>query len=372
MAQNLVTKYKDLIDERFKTGPITGAAINRDYTFEGAKTIKIFSVPTKEMTDYQRNGANRYGIPSELDNEEQEVSIRRDRAFTFTVDKANEDESGGSLNAGAALRRQQDEVIIPEIDQYRLGTMAAHAGKIEYGDYTGDTGAYKRVLQAIKHLNGKSVPRDGRVCYVTGDFLIELQMDKHFVEAAKINPETLIRGQDGSISKAPVVSVPDGYLPSGVEMMMVHPVATTAAEKLAEYRVHSNPPGINGDLCEGRVYYDAFVRNNKRDAIYVLRTGLGALTATSAAGSGVGKTAVTVSGHQLTPYDAVGTLVYKTGTSVTAPTLGADLSGWTVLNLIDGAAELTATNGHKLCVAAKDAQGKCVAASAVVDVVSGT
>ena len=41
-----------------------------------------------------------------------------------------------------------------------------------------------------------------------------------------------------------------------------------APEKLASYNTHVNPPGINGQLVEGRIVYDAFVLDNKKMAIY--------------------------------------------------------------------------------------------------------
>ena len=40
------------------------------------------------------------------------------------------------------------------------------------------------------------------------------------------------------------------------------------AEKLDDYKIHQDPPGINGNLVEGRVYYDAFVLDAKKDGIY--------------------------------------------------------------------------------------------------------
>ncbi len=50
--------------------------------------------------------------------------------------------------------------------------------------------------------------------------------------------------------------------------MIAHPSATTAPQKLAEYTIHENPPGIAGSLVEGLTYYDAFVLNNKKCAIF--------------------------------------------------------------------------------------------------------
>ena len=50
--------------------------------------------------------------------------------------------------------------------------------------------------------------------------------------------------------------------------MVAHPCATVAPVKLEDYTVHENPPGISGSLVEGRIVYDAFVLDNKVEAIY--------------------------------------------------------------------------------------------------------
>ena len=51
--------------------------------------------------------------------------------------------------------------------------------------------------------------------------------------------------------------------------MVVNKNAVTSPVKLSEYKIHDNPPGINGWLVEGRVYYDAFVLSNKEKGVYV-------------------------------------------------------------------------------------------------------
>ena len=50
--------------------------------------------------------------------------------------------------------------------------------------------------------------------------------------------------------------------------MVAHPCATEAPTKLEDYKVHQDPPGISGDLVEGRIVYDAFILENKKKAIY--------------------------------------------------------------------------------------------------------
>ena len=82
----------------------------------------------------------------------------------------------------------------------------------------------------------------------------------------------LLKGQMGEVDGIPIITVPRSYLPENTAFMLTNPIATTAPVKLSEYKVHDNPPGINGWLVEGRVYYDAFVLNNKKKAIYVHKT----------------------------------------------------------------------------------------------------
>lgn len=127
MAVNYAEKYSQTVDERFKIGALTSALVNYAYDWVGVSTVKVFSVPTATMGDYKTDGANRYGTPAELENEVQEMVLSKDRAFTFTIDKKSEDDTMGTMAAAAALRRQIDEVIIPEIDTYRIAKLVAGA-----------------------------------------------------------------------------------------------------------------------------------------------------------------------------------------------------------------------------------------------------
>lgn len=359
MAINYVTKYAKQIDERFKIGSITESAVNHDFDFVGAKTVKVFSVPTVAMGDYQMSGSNRYGTPEELTNSVQEMTMTQDKAFTFTVDRRNADETGGALAAGKALARQQDEVITPAIDAYRLSSMARNAGHVEVGSYegTGNAGPYERFLDAMAYLDDRKVPKAGRMIYVTSKFYKRLKLDDSFIKAKDIDTNKLTNGQVGAIDGVPVITAPLGYLPAGVSFLVCHSIATTAPQKIADYRVHDNPPGINGQLVEGRVYYDAFVLDNKRDALYVLRGELTELQLALVAGETAGNTKVTVTGN----VDGC-TLKYKTGASQAAPAVGTDLTSWADL---PAGGEVAVTAGNYLVVAAADAEGKAVGAGRV-------
>mgnify|MGYP000894727375 CR=1 FL=1 len=274
MAVNLASKYSKNVDERFKLKSLTESAVNREYEWQGVKTINIYSIPTVTMGNYTRSGTNRYGTPAELDNEVQEMTLTRDRSFTFTIDKANKEETMGVMEAGKALARQQDEVIVPEIDTYRFTTISAAA--IANGHVTtaavDKATAYEAVLTGTEKLDDKKVPQGGRLLYVTPGFYNLIKLSPDFIKSTDIAQNMLIKGQVGELDGMRVIKAPTSYFPANHSFIIAHPVATVAAEKLAEYKIHDNPPGINGKLVEGRIYYDAFVLNNKVDSLYVHKT----------------------------------------------------------------------------------------------------
>lgn len=269
MAVNYATNYSKAVDERFTLGAQTNNAINRDYDWAGAKTVTVFGMGVATMNDYTMNGQARYGVPAELDNTVQEMTLTKDRSFTFTIDQRNYNDTQMTMEAGKALRRQIDEVIIPEIDTYRLSKIVAGAGTNATPANIDKSNAYEKFLDGTSALINKKVPLKGLVAYVSTNFYKQIKLDSSFIKASDLAQEMLIKGQVGAVDGVPIVYIPDVYLPNKVEFVITHPMATTAVEKLVEYKTHENPPGINGWLVEGRIYYDAFVLNNKKGAIYV-------------------------------------------------------------------------------------------------------
>ena len=368
MAINYASKHAKKVDEAFVNGSITENAVNQDYEFVGVNTIKIHSVPTVPMGDYVRTGSNRYGTPAELQDEVQEAVCKRDRSFTFTVDKGNSEEDS-ALNAGQALRRQVDQVIIPEVDQYRLSVMAAGAKNTRQGAVSKTT-AYEKFLDMQGDLDDAKAPAVGRLAYVSTAFYKAIKQDDAFIKASEIAQSLRITGQIGEIDGVKVMKS-FGRLPKGVDLLITHPVATCGPKKLSEYKVHQDPPGISGELVEGREIYDAFVLNQKKGAIGVHRGTLLTLVPTNAAGSSATKTKFTaVTGHTGEGNTTMGTLVYIIASNPSAPALGDDISNISTYSELTLNADITVTAGHKYIIALKDQNGKCigVSTSAVVAV----
>ena len=106
---------------------------NQDFTWSGAHTVKAYKITTASMTDYGRSGPatgnwSRYGSVQGLDATTEEFTLKKDRSFTFAIDKLDKDETGDQLAAASALARQVREVVIPEVDTYVYGVMTSGAG----------------------------------------------------------------------------------------------------------------------------------------------------------------------------------------------------------------------------------------------------
>ena len=264
---NYADKYSNILDEKFKVESKSDIAVNQDYDFVGAKTVKIQSVNTVELSNYTRSGSNRYGTPNELDNAIQEMTMSQDKSFTFTIDKMNEDETNGALNAGKALNRQIRERVIPAVDAYRFGVMANNAGHKETLTLSASN-VYGAIVDATSYLDDREVPMDGRILVVTSATYGLMKKSKDIVMETEVGMDMKVKGVIGSLDGMTIVKVPSNRLPEGFQFLITHKIATTAPVKLAEYKIHTDAPGISGSLVEGRVYYYVFVLDNKKDAIY--------------------------------------------------------------------------------------------------------
>ena len=273
MAINLVTKYQPYVDEIFTKESKKSLLTNQDYDWTGAHTIKVYKITTSEMQDYKRNPVagftgSRYGEIKDLDATTEEMTLKKDRSFTFVIDKLDNEETAGQLAAASALARQQRQVVIPEVDTYTYGVMATGAGTKPAAVTLTDENIYTEILKAGTALDNADVPEDNRHLVVTPDVYQLMKRCKDIVMETNIGNDLRIRGVIANLDGANVIKVPAARLPKNFGFMLAHPVATVAPTKLEDYKIHQDPPGIFGSLVEGRICYDAFVLENKAKAIY--------------------------------------------------------------------------------------------------------
>lgn len=235
--------------------------------------MKVYKVGTSEMTDYNRNpeagfSGSRYGTVHDLDATTEEFTLKKDRSFTFAIDKLDEDETAQQLAAASALARQQRQVVIPEVDAYVYGVMAAGAGtKPEAVELTSEN-IYLEIIKASNALDNAEVPETQRYIVVTPDVYMLMKQCKDITMETDIGNDLRLKGVISNLDGAMVIKVPASRLPQGFGFMLAHPCACVAPTKLEDYKIHQDPPGISGSLVEGRIVYDAFLLDNKVKAIY--------------------------------------------------------------------------------------------------------
>lgn len=269
MSIDYAVDYSGKVDEKFAETSKTGAFVNNDFDFIGTKSIKVQTVSTATMNDYSRtNSSNRYGTPENLNVTSQEMTMSKDRSFSIVIDKMDNDETKRALEAGKVLRRQMEEVVVPEIDKHRFAEMVKGAKTTKTEALTVDN-VYDMITEATEKLDEENVPVVGRQIAVTPATFKLMKQSKDIILHTEIGQELRNKGIIAEIDGMYVTKVTQATLGTNVGFIVAHACATVAPIKLSEYKIHTDAPGISGELIEGRFYYDAFVLNNKKGAIYV-------------------------------------------------------------------------------------------------------
>ena len=273
MSIELVTKFLPYVDEVFRNESKKYLLTNQDFDWSGAHTVKIYKISTGTMNDYGRTGPtesnwSRYGAVESLDATTEEMTLRKDRSFTFAIDKLDTDETAQQLAGATALSRQDREVVIPEVDSYVYGVMATKAGTKAAAVALTAENIYTEILKASETMDDAEVPETERVLLVTPAVYALMKQCPEIALDTDVGQEMRVKGVIANLDGASVVKVPKVRLPENFGFMLAHPSATVAPVKLEDYRVHQDPPGLSGALVEGRICYDAFVLDNKTKAIY--------------------------------------------------------------------------------------------------------
>lgn len=267
---NLAEKYSKQVQERFYEDSYTQSsfATDLDAEFVGVKTVRVYEVDVAPMNDYTRSGTSRYGTPKELNDNVYEFQMKKDRSFTYTIDKGNQAEQMNIKEAGKTLRRQMREVVTPEIDAYRMKVWAEQAGQhVALTAAPSKTTIVEALMDANVALDKKHVPKKNRTFYIDISYYKYLKLASEWLGIDALGQKSLAQGVIGTFDGVPVKAL--ATMPSNVYFMLIYKNSAISPMKLKDYKIHSDVPGISGNLVEGRVMYDAFVKPTMANGIYV-------------------------------------------------------------------------------------------------------
>lgn len=266
MAQNYAAKYTKQIDEIFRLKSVTDLIVNKGIRmdFNGVNSVTIYGVPTVSETNYVRSGSNRFGALTELDTTKQTFVLSQDKAFTYTIDRGNLEDSMMVQEAGSTLQRQIEVVCIPNTDIYRLGVLTTYAvaqSQVATAALS-SSNVFTKVLDQQAALDDAKVPADGRVMFVTPATYALLKLDSNFIKASDMAQGMLKKGVVGEVDGLTVVKVPTSYLVANAGFLIVHESVLVAPHKFDTFRILKEVQGIDGWVVEGRRYFDAFIPTN--------------------------------------------------------------------------------------------------------------
>ena len=276
MAINLATKFSPKVSHIMTHGRKTKSATNQDWDWDGTNAIKVYTLTDPTMGNYTASGANRYGSPDEVADTVQTWTLSRDRSWTKTIDKSNYQDTMMIRKPAAYLAQATKNVLIPEVDTYILAAIGTAGATANRDDVVADaattaSNAYTNFLALNADITNNEAPEENRVAFLTATYY-NLLKQGGFVLDSDAGQKKLDSGVLGTVDGVKVVVTPSGRMPADTDLIITHPSVTVAPEKLIDYTLHKNAPGISGDLLEYRHRYDAFVDTNKVDAVGIHKT----------------------------------------------------------------------------------------------------
>ncbi len=269
MAINYASQFAPKVAETFATESLTDSACGREYQFTGTKSVKVLSVDTVPLNDYNRTGVNRYGEPVELGDTYQELIMNDDKAFTMTIDKGNNADQMNLKGAAEAMKREIAQVVAPYVDKYRLNVWSKKSGlAVTVGNQEADI--LKAVFSAGAAMDNAGVPLTDRTLFISNTSYKYLALSDKLIGCQHMGQQILSKGIVGEINGMAVKRVPDNYFPKAVVALVKWKNASADPVKLQEGKIHKDPPGLSGNLLEGRIYQDSFVLEKKASGICII------------------------------------------------------------------------------------------------------
>lgn len=230
--------------------------------------MKIYTPQTVEPVDYQRNGANRYGTPTEMQDVVQELTMTQDKSFSLVIDKGNNNEQEMTKNAGKMLKLQTDERMVPMVDKYALKQYTLLAGAVKGVAKPTKTTIISAISDAVQALDDARIPQSDRYLYISGEMYALVRTSGEFLNIEKLGEKALAKGVVGEVFGAKVVKVPTDYLPKDAYFVLAQKNSVLVPYKIRDAKLHQDPPGISGALLEGRSNFDAFVIGARAGGVY--------------------------------------------------------------------------------------------------------
>ena len=300
--------HKKSLIEGFQKQSETEALFSHelDVEFSGVRTVHVKNLKTEPLQDYNRSksidSGSRYGTTVEVGDEEQTFTMTQDKSLSLSIDKGNNAEQFNMKKAGKVMKAERDEVIVPTIDTYRLAKWAKDAGIHKaLAAKTTNENIVSQIVELKNEVLDAGVP-DKLSLLIKREYIPALKLSKEWIALDSLGGKTLPKGVIGEFDGMPVKPVTNSRFPKNAVFMILYKGSVISPMKINTFKGHVDPPGLNGDLLEFRMMYDAFVLGKRAAGVAV-----GCLSGTVATAP-----TATYSGGKVTLASADGGTIYYT------------------------------------------------------------
>lgn len=270
---NLAENYSQTIGEYYylKTRVADALMSSKDIQFDGSRKVTVVTPNTVPLTDYKRSGQNRYGTPADIGDSAQEFEMEFDRSFTGVFDKGNQKDSKAyEKSAASFLKRELNEQVYPEVDKNAMYRIAHAAGQVVADNTTITKSNVLEILSAAQTaIFNKCYDDADTNLFIPASLYGLVRIAPDFLNLQELGIKAVSNGHVGDLFSMHVIKIPDSYMPANAKFLVSKKDAAFVVNKLQDAKAHIDPPGYSGSLMEGRVYYDAFVRAEKANGVYV-------------------------------------------------------------------------------------------------------
>ena len=288
----LAEKFLPILDEIYQKESKSSVLNATDIRFDGANKVYLYKTSMQGLGDYDRQNGF---VGGDVTGTWESHTLTQDRGRSFTIDTMDDEETLG-MAFGTLVGEFLRTKVVPESDAYTFAKIAgtaniSHGTHDQLSDITHPT---TELDKAIAQLNEDEVPDEGRICFMSEKFYQGVQGD---VTKVIQNTETGVNRTIEMYDGVKIIRVPQkrflsaitlyngksgqeagGYIPAStnydLHFIMCDPNAIKKVTKHVLPRIFS--PAVNQQAdawkFDYRLYYDAFVLENKVKGIYFLRS----------------------------------------------------------------------------------------------------
>lgn len=274
MAIILATKYESQIVTKWQAESYLAGKFSDKYSFEGVRSVNIYTPVSVNLSTYSRTGTNRFGTPVEMQDTLQTLVMTQEPSFAITIDKASSSDQLNIKGAGEMMQLQIREQLVPFTDKYGLTVFSKHAGTSKVVTALSKSNIVATLADALTELDNQMVPDMGRMIFLGATKYNYLRLSGEVLAIDPMAEKMIGRGVMGEFMSATIVKVPDSYMPEGHEFLLAHKDSAFMPTKLKTLRILTDVAGLDGALLEGHQYFDAFVIGQKANGLYAgVKTG---------------------------------------------------------------------------------------------------